>query len=114
MGNTPFRIFLIVIIVCSFNSCSLAKKSSTSKKAGNITLLHFINEYDLPFNLQYEGERNVNKTDTVLEDPSINLITHSGKFISSSSVLNIQSITMGPRQNGVLEAMTFDDNFNHL
>lgn len=212
MGNTLFRIFLIVIIVCSFNSCSTAKISSISNKVLNITSLHFINEYDLPYNLRYnnttvgglsgidrdvvtdnyllisddrsafeparfytarilisskgidsiyfisvdnllqangqnypnnkqdkfhtpdpeaaryytplnqivwssEGERIVNKTDTVLEDPSINVITTNGKFISSFQlpyILKMQSITSGPRQNGVLEGMTFDDNFKTL
>ncbi|MEO6231950.1 MAG: esterase-like activity of phytase family protein [Ferruginibacter sp.] len=212
MGKTSLRLFSLIVIVCTFNSCDTVKKSASSKQVGNITSLHFINEYDLPYNLRYnnttvgglsgidrnvengqyllisddrsaieparfytarilisskgidsvyftavnnllqangqtypnnkqdkfhvpdpeaaryyapfnqiiwssEGERIVNKNDTVLEDPSINVIAPNGKFISSfqlPSVLKMQSIPMGPRQNGVLEGMTFDDNFKTL
>ncbi len=212
MTRASFSIFFTVIIICSFTSCSSAKKTTGSNKVGAIRSLHFINEYDLPYNMQYqrttvgglsgidrdvktgnyllisddrsameparfytarilisskgidsvyftavnnllqasgetypnnkqdkfhtpdpeaaryyapfnqivwssEGERIVNKNDTVLEDPSINVVALNGKFMSSfqlPSILKMQSMPIGPRQNGVLEGMTFDDNYNTL
>ncbi len=64
-----------------------------------------------------EGERIVNAKDTVLEDPSIHFISVAGRFKKSIPLpanLRMQSIEMGPRQNGVLEGMSFADNYKTL
>ncbi len=64
-----------------------------------------------------EGERIVKENDTVLENPSVILVSTEGKYIDSftlSSNLYMQSIEKGPRQNGVLEGLTFADNYSTL
>ena len=64
-----------------------------------------------------EGERIVNTKDTILTNPSINVIDKNG-ILKSSYVLPqnlvMQSIEKGPRQNGVLEGMTFAENNKYL
>ena len=64
-----------------------------------------------------EGERIVRDKDTVLENPSIIMISPDGKYLDSFAMppnLNMQSIEKGPRQNGTLEGLTFADNFKTL
>lgn len=64
-----------------------------------------------------EGERIVKATDTVLANPSINIISTKGKFIQSFPIpanMHMQTIEKGPRQNGVFEGMTFADNYKTL
>ena len=64
-----------------------------------------------------EGERIVKATDTVLVDPSINLISTTGKYLAALPIpanLHMMSIEKGPRQNGVLEGLSFADNFKTL
>ena len=61
-----------------------------------------------------EGERIVNKKDTVLENPAITSISLNGKYIDTfplPSNLLMHATEKGPRQNGVLEGITFDKNF---
>lgn len=64
-----------------------------------------------------EGERIVNVKDTILENPSIITISREGKFIDNFLLpanLLMQATPKGPRQNGVLEGLTFTDNNKNL
>ncbi len=64
-----------------------------------------------------EGERIVNAKDTVLENPSIIFIHPNGRYIDSFSLpgnLLMQAVEKGPRRNGVLEGMSFADNYKTL
>ncbi len=64
-----------------------------------------------------EGERIVKAKDTVLEDPSIILVSTNGNFIDSFPLpdnLVMHVTEKGPRQNGVLEGMSFADNYKTL
>jgi len=64
-----------------------------------------------------EGERIVRDKDTVLENPSVIMIAADGKYIDSFRLppnLVMQSIEKGPRQNSVLEGLTFTDNYSTL
>jgi hypothetical protein len=64
-----------------------------------------------------EGERIVKEKDTVLENPSVIAISTSGKFKTSFQLptnLIMHATENGPRQNGVLEGMSFADNYKSL
>ena len=64
-----------------------------------------------------EGERIVKDKDTVLENPSVIMISTDGKYIDSFTLppnLVMQATEKGPRQNSVLEGLTFADNFTTL
>lgn len=64
-----------------------------------------------------EGERIVKAQDTVLEDPAITIMDASGHYLGSYPLpanLHMQAIEKGPRQNGVLEGMSFADNYKTL
>ncbi len=64
-----------------------------------------------------EGERIVNRNDTILGDPSITVISLQGKYLHSYALpenLQMQSIEKGPRQNGVLEGLTFANQYKTL
>lgn len=64
-----------------------------------------------------EGERIVKPGITVLEDPSIDVVDMHGKFIDSFPLpenLKMHAEEKGPRQNGVLEGMTFADDYRTL
>ncbi|MDN3656311.1 esterase-like activity of phytase family protein [Ferruginibacter paludis] len=64
-----------------------------------------------------EGERIVNAKDTVLENPEVNTISTTGDYIANYKLptnLAMQSTLKGPRQNGVLEGMSFADNYKTL
>jgi len=64
-----------------------------------------------------EGERIVLEKDTLLVNPSINFIDPSGKFMDSFLIpanLVMQATENGPRKNGVLEGMSFADNYKIL
>lgn len=64
-----------------------------------------------------EGERILRTKDTILSNPTLFLINASGSRIDSFKLptnLNMQAIEKGPRQNGVLEGMSFADNYKSL
>ena len=64
-----------------------------------------------------EGERIVTAKDTVLEDPSVITISRDGKYKNSFTLpvnLRMHATENGPRQNGVLEGMSFADNYKTL
>lgn len=64
-----------------------------------------------------EGERILRGTDTVLQNPSINIISLRGRYRDSFRLpanLRMQATEKGPRQNGVLEGMSFDRNYQTL
>lgn len=64
-----------------------------------------------------EGERIVTTKDTVIADPSIQMMDRSGKYIRSFSLpdnLRMSFQEKGPRRNGVLEGATFADNYQTL
>ncbi len=64
-----------------------------------------------------EGERIVKQGDTVLIDPSVNAVFTTGKFSSTLSLpnnLKMHATESGPRRNGVLEGLTFADNYKIL
>lgn len=64
-----------------------------------------------------EGERIVRAKDTVLENPAITLISPDGTYRDSFPIpvnLQMQATEKGPRQNGVLEGMTFANHYRTL
>lgn len=64
-----------------------------------------------------EGERIISKKDTILEDPAINVISPDGRYLGSFEIpplLKIKNTKKGPRQNGVLEGMTFSNDYKTL
>ncbi len=64
-----------------------------------------------------EGERIVTTKDTVLANPLINSITPQGAYkkpFTLPSNLIMHAEEKGPRQNGVLEGMSFADNYKTL
>jgi hypothetical protein len=64
-----------------------------------------------------EGERIVRKDVTILEDPSVRIITTAGKYVDSFVLpfnMHMQSIEKGPRQNSVFEGVTFTHNYKKL
>ncbi|MDI9365013.1 MAG: esterase-like activity of phytase family protein [Flavobacterium sp.] len=64
-----------------------------------------------------EGERIVKPNDTVLANPAITTITTNGKYIDTFKLplqLIMQATNKGPRQNGVLEGLTFTNNYKQL
>ena len=64
-----------------------------------------------------EGERIVKETDTLLVNPSVIFIHPDGKFMDSLIIpanLVMQATENGPRRNGVLEGMSFADNYKTL
>jgi hypothetical protein len=64
-----------------------------------------------------EGERIVRGKDTILEDPSIITVSGEGKYIDSFPIpsnLRMHATEKGPRQNGVLEGISFADNYRTL
>lgn len=64
-----------------------------------------------------EGERTVTAKDTVIADPSIQVVDRTGKYIRSFSLpdnLRMSAQERGPRRNGVLEGATFTNNYQNL
>lgn len=64
-----------------------------------------------------EGERIVRGKDIVLENPAITRISLDGKYIDTFPLpanLLMRATEKGPRQNGVLEGLTFDNKFKTL
>lgn len=64
-----------------------------------------------------EGDRVMKEEDTVMIDPTINIVSTNGKYVDSIPLpdnLRMQRIESGPRRNGVLEGLTFADNFQTL
>ena len=64
-----------------------------------------------------EGERIVKKGDTVLIDPSVNTVFTNGKYSSTLTlpdILKMHATENGPRRNGVLEGLTFADDYKTL
>jgi hypothetical protein len=64
-----------------------------------------------------EGERIVTAKDTVLTDPSINIIGTDGRLQKSIVLpegLRMHATEKGPRRNGVLEGMSFGRNYKTL
>lgn len=64
-----------------------------------------------------EGERIISKKDTTLIDPTINIIHTDGKYADTIPLpanLRMKLTESGPVRNGVLEGLTFADNFQTL
>lgn len=64
-----------------------------------------------------EGERMVKGKDIVLENPAITVVYPSGKYIDTfelPSNLHMRATENGPRQNGVLEGLSFANNYKTL
>lgn len=64
-----------------------------------------------------EGERIVKPHDTVLENPAITTIDADGNFKDTfplPAMLHMHSAEKGPRQNGVLEGLSFANNYKTL
>ncbi|MGI4021658.1 MAG: esterase-like activity of phytase family protein [Janthinobacterium lividum] len=64
-----------------------------------------------------EGERIVKQGDTVLIDPSVNMVSTTGKYENKlllPDILKMHATESGPRQNGVLEGLAFADNYKTL
>jgi hypothetical protein len=61
-----------------------------------------------------EGERTIRGKDTIISNPSINIISPQGKFLDSiplPKTLLMQRTEKGPRQNGVLEGSSFSSDY---
>lgn len=61
-----------------------------------------------------EGERRMGENDTVLSNPAIHTINTSGNYLNSYTLpnnLRMRVTENGPRLNGVLEGLTFADQF---
>lgn len=64
-----------------------------------------------------EGDRVIKPTDTTLIDPTITIVSTDGKYLDSIPLpdnLRMQLTESGPRRNGVLEGLTFADDFKNL
>ena len=64
-----------------------------------------------------EGERLISKNTTVLQDPSVHIISTEGKFLDSFLLpenMRMKSGEKGPRQNGVFEGVSFANNFKKI
>jgi len=64
-----------------------------------------------------EGDRIIKAKDTVLIDPAINVISTNGKYSGNFTLpgnLKMQAAETGPRQNGVLEGISFADDYKTL
>lgn len=64
-----------------------------------------------------EGDRVIKPSDTVLIDPTITSMTRDGKYADTVPLpenLHMQLKENGPRRNGVLEGLTFADNYRSL
>ncbi len=64
-----------------------------------------------------EGERIVKQGDTILIDPLVNTVFTDGKYSSTLVLptnLKMHGTETGPRRNGVLEGLTFADNYKTL
>jgi len=64
-----------------------------------------------------EGERIIRKNDTLLIDPTINFVGPKGAYIDSIPLpdnLRMHLTAQGPRRNGVLEGLTFADDYKKL
>lgn len=64
-----------------------------------------------------EGERIVNNKQVILSNPSVHIIDTKGNFSDSFKLpenLYMQQVTKGPRQNSVLEGMSFANNYTSL
>jgi hypothetical protein len=75
------------------------------------------NPYKKQLTWSSEGERIVTDKETVLQNPSINIIDMEGSFIDSfllPSNLFMHDIEKGPRKNSVLEGMSFADDYQTL
>lgn len=64
-----------------------------------------------------EGENTIRGKDSILINPSVYFVTPNGKFkdsVSMPSNLYMSFKEKGPRQNGVLEGMSYADNYKTL
>ncbi|WP_348620859.1 esterase-like activity of phytase family protein [Pedobacter lusitanus] len=64
-----------------------------------------------------EGERLIKNGDTTLIDPTITIVSVNGKYTDSIPLpdnLRMHGTESGPRRNGVLEGLTFADDFKTL
>jgi len=64
-----------------------------------------------------EGERIIIETDTILIDPTINVIHKNGRFADKYAIpenMKMRLAESGPRKNGVLEGLTFADDFKNM
>jgi len=64
-----------------------------------------------------EGERLFREKDTILNNPAIHLINTAGMWKDSFRMpenLMMSALEKGPRQNGVLEGMSFTHDYRHL
>ena len=64
-----------------------------------------------------EGDRVISAKDTILIDPTISMVNTKGQYTDSIPLpanLRMQLADHGPRRNGVLEGLTFADNYCSL
>lgn len=63
-----------------------------------------------------EGERMINSKDTVLQNPSVNIIAANGKRDSFTLPANLRMHTYdsGPRRNSTIESLSYSVNFGSL
>lgn len=64
-----------------------------------------------------EGERRLTKEGAVLEDPAVNIVTKDGRFVASFLLpanMHMRAVEQGPRQNGVFEGASFNNDFKKL
>lgn len=64
-----------------------------------------------------EGERILRDKDTVIQNPSITIMSMNGRYIDTFPLpenLRMRATENGPRRNGVLEGMSFANRFRNL
>jgi len=64
-----------------------------------------------------EGERIIRNDISVLEDPSVRIVSREGNYIDSFVLppnVHMQAVEKGPRQNGVFEGMSFSNDYKTL
>lgn len=64
-----------------------------------------------------EGERTVNATDTILINPAITMIGRDGRWADTIAIpenMKMRAAESGPRKNGVLEGLSFADDYKNL
>jgi hypothetical protein len=87
-----------------------------AKEAVDPESLRYNNEKDY-FVWTSEGEKMVTSKDTVIVNPAIIMMDKKGRFLDTFRLpekLMMSVGSIGPRQNGVLEGMSFGNNFKDL
>lgn len=95
----------------AYTSYKIDKRNSTDPES----MRYFPSKNQLVWSS--EGDRIVSSKDTILQDPSIHIMSTKGKWKYSFTIPEIAKMhatEFGPRRNGVFEGLTFADNYRSL